>query len=114
MVAGLPSILHATSGSALPQPESRIFIDPNLREVSIGNFHRKAPKWVKNQAIESKILKIKTKQQIPANSYCRNPLIPNWRIPTVAVGLPFDLVVYQLWGFLPMPIETSLNKGLLK
>ena len=31
------------------------FIGSKLRKVSIGNFHRKAPKWVKNQVKGSKI-----------------------------------------------------------
>ena len=38
----------------------KVFIGPKLRQVSIGNFHRKAPKWVKNQAKGSKIHKIRT------------------------------------------------------
>ena len=52
----------------------------------------------KNQAEGSKINKIRTKQPIQANtycrnppiqvnSYCRNPLIPKWWIPTIAVNL---------------------------
>ena len=38
----------------------KVFIGPKLRQVSIGNFHRKAPKLVKNQAKGSKIHKIRT------------------------------------------------------
>ena len=38
----------------------KVFIGPKLRQVSVGNFHRKAPKWVKNQAKGSKIHKIRT------------------------------------------------------
>ena len=38
----------------------KVFIGPKLRQVSKGNFHRKAPKWVKNQAKGSKIHKIRT------------------------------------------------------
>ena len=33
----------------------KVCIGPKLREVTISNFHRKAPKWVKNQAKGSKI-----------------------------------------------------------
>ena len=88
-----------------------------LREVSIGNFNRKAPKLVKNQVEWSKNDQIRTKwpkatvgirsilaksycrnPSIQAKSYCRNPSIQtkwiptvavglNWRIPTVAFGL---------------------------
>ena len=39
----------------------KVFIGPKLRQVSIGNFHRKAPKLVKHQAKGSKIHKIRTK-----------------------------------------------------
>ena len=28
----------------------KVFISPKLKEVSISNFHRKAPKWENNQA----------------------------------------------------------------
>ena len=37
------------------------FIGPGLRQVLKGNFHRKAPKWVKNQVKGSKIDQIRTK-----------------------------------------------------
>ena len=39
----------------------KVFIGPKLRQVSKGNFHRKAPKWVKNQVKGSKIDQIRTK-----------------------------------------------------
>ena len=60
----------------------KVFIGPKLRQVSKGNFHRKAPKWVKNQAKGSKIHKIRTKgiraavgiHQFCPPSYCGNPL----------------------------------------
>ena len=42
----------------------KVFIWPLLREVSIGNFNRKAPKLVKNQVKGSKIDQIRTKQSI--------------------------------------------------
>ena len=72
-----------------------IFIGHKVRKISKCNFHRKAPKWVKNQAKGSKTHEIRTNQPIQAksycrnppiqaNTYCRNPLIPYWRIPTVA------------------------------
>ena len=50
----------------------KVFIGPKLRQVSKGNFHRKAPKWVKNQAKGSKIHKIRTKWH---PTYCGNPSI---------------------------------------
>ena len=50
----------------------KVFIGPKLRQVSIGNFHRKAPKLVKNQAKGSKIHKIRTKWH---PTYCGNPPI---------------------------------------
>ena len=61
----------------------KVFIGPKLRQVSKGNFHRKAPKWVKNQVKGSKIDQIRTKRptatvgihSIQVNSYCRNPPI---------------------------------------
>ena len=40
------------------------FYGPKLREVSTGNFYRKAPKLVKNQVKGSKMDQIKTKQPI--------------------------------------------------
>ena len=39
----------------------RFFIGYKLRQVSISNFHRKAPKRVKNQGKGSKIYQIRTK-----------------------------------------------------
>ena len=48
------------------------FIGPKLRRVSKGNFHRKAPKWVKNRVKGSKIHKIRTKWHL---TYCGNPSI---------------------------------------
>ena len=76
----------------------KVFISPKLRQVSKGNFHQKAPKWVKNQAKGSKIHEIRIRQPIQANSFCRNlpiqansycmnSLTPSWWIPTVAVDL---------------------------
>ena len=61
----------------------KVFIGPKLREVSISNFYRKAPKLVKNQVKGSKIDQIRTKRptatvgihSIQVNSYCRNPPI---------------------------------------
>ena len=53
----------------------KVFIGLKLRQGSKGIFHRKALKWVKNQAKGSKIHEIRTKQPIQANSYCRNPPI---------------------------------------
>ena len=50
----------------------KVFIGPKLRQVSIGNFHRKAPKLVKNQAKGSKIHQIRTKWH---PTYCGNPSI---------------------------------------
>ena len=50
----------------------KIFIGPKLRQVSKGNFHRKAPKWVKNQVKGSKIDQIRTKCP---QSYWGNPPI---------------------------------------
>ena len=50
----------------------KVFIGPKLRQVTKGNFHRKAPKWVKNQAKGSKIHKIRTKWH---PTYCGNPSI---------------------------------------
>ena len=60
-----------------------VFIGLKLREVSTGNFYRKAPKLVKNHVKGSKIDQIRTKQPtatvgihpISPNSYCRNPPI---------------------------------------
>ena len=40
----------------------KVFIGPKLREVSKGNFHRKAPKLVRNQVEGSKIDQIRTKR----------------------------------------------------
>ena len=37
----------------------KVFISPKLRDISIGNFRRKAPKWVKNQVKGSKSDQIK-------------------------------------------------------
>ena len=39
----------------------KVFICPKLRQVSKGNFHRKTPKWVKNQVKGTKIDQIRTK-----------------------------------------------------
>ena len=39
----------------------KVFIGSKLREVSTGNIHRNAPKWVKNQVKGSKIDQIRTK-----------------------------------------------------
>ena len=39
----------------------KVFICPKLRQVSKGNFHRKAPKRVKNQVKGTKIDQIRTK-----------------------------------------------------
>ena len=50
----------------------KVFIGPKLRHVSTGNFHRKAPKLVKNQAKGSEIHQIRTKW-LP--TYCGNPSI---------------------------------------
>ena len=50
----------------------KVFIGPKLREVSIGNVHRKAPKWAKNQVKVSKIDQIRP----PLHpTYCGNPPI---------------------------------------
>ena len=59
----------------------KVFIGPKLRQVSKGNFHRKAPKWVKNQTKGSKIHKIRTKWH---PTYCGNPSICKEWIPTAA------------------------------
>ena len=45
----------------------KFFIGPKQKQVSKGNFHRKASKWVKNQTKGSKIHKIRTKWY-PTNS----------------------------------------------
>ena len=50
----------------------KVFIGPLLGQVSKGNFHQKAPKWVKNQAKGSKIHKIRTKWH---PTYYGNPSI---------------------------------------
>ena len=68
----------------------KVFIGPKLRQVSIGNFHRKAPKWVKNQAKGSKIHKIRTKW-LP--TYCGNPSI-------LASDLLWESIFYK-FGFRP-------------
>ena len=39
----------------------KVFIDSKLRQVTKGNFHRKAPKWVKYQVKGSKFDQIRTK-----------------------------------------------------
>ena len=52
----------------------KVFIGPKLREVSIGNFHRKAPKCAKNRVKGSKIYQIRTKLH---PTYCGNPPIPS-------------------------------------
>ena len=59
----------------------KVFIGPKPRHVSKGNLHRKAPKWVKNQAKGSKIHKIRTKWH---PTYCGNPSICKEWIPTAA------------------------------
>ena len=59
----------------------KVFIGPKLREVSKGNFCRKAPKLVKHQVEGTKIDQIRTKgptatvgiHSIQVNSYCKNP-----------------------------------------
>ena len=48
----------------------KVFIGPKLREVSIGNFHRKAPKWAKNQVKVSKNDQIRP---LLHPTYCGNP-----------------------------------------
>ena len=50
----------------------KVFIGLKLREFSMGNFHRKAPKWAKNQVKVSKIDQISP----PLHpTYCGNPPI---------------------------------------
>ena len=50
----------------------KVFIGPKLREVSTGNFCRKAPKWAKKQVKVSQIDQIRP----PLHStYCGNPPI---------------------------------------
>ena len=50
----------------------KVFIGPKLREVSTGNFHRKAPKWAKKRVKVSKIDQIRP----PLHpTYCGNPPI---------------------------------------
>ena len=41
----------------------KVFIDSKLRQVTKGNFHRKATKWVKHQVKVSKMYNIRTKGQ---------------------------------------------------
>ena len=48
----------------------KVSIGPKLREISIGNFHRKAPKWAKNQVKVSKIDQIRP---LLHPTYCGNP-----------------------------------------
>ena len=48
----------------------KVFIGPKLREVSIDNFHRKAPKWAKNQVKVSKNDQIRP---LLHPTYCGNP-----------------------------------------
>ena len=55
----------------------KVFIGPKLRQVSKGNFHPKAPKWIKNQAKGSKIHKIRTKWH---PTYCGNPSILSFEL----------------------------------
>ena len=57
-------------------------------EVSIGNFNRKAPKFVKNHVGGSKIDQVRTKW--PKATIGIRPIGLNWRIHTVAFCLNSD------------------------
>ena len=74
LVYNLGSIFRLFKGDVRSQQlcELKVFIGFKLREVSTGNFHRKAPKWAKKRVKVSKIDQIRP----PLHpTYCGNPPI---------------------------------------
>ena len=101
----------------------KVFIGPKLREVSTGNFHRKAPKWAKKRVKVSKIDQIRP----PLHStYCGNPPILSsellWEsinsFIRPAVGIHFlaisasDLLWESTNSFIGAAVGIHMNKQL--